>query len=66
MRMGKKNYAVSNDSKDEGELKYMVAIKEIKAPYTNKQYSFSAHLMRPPPEDQLLRGTVTVYQILTV
>lgn len=32
----------------------MVAIKEIKVSYTQKQCSFSIHLMQPPTVDQLL------------
>lgn len=32
----------------------MVAIKEIKVSYTQKQSSFSIHLTQPPTVDQLL------------
>lgn len=37
MRMGEKNYAASNNSRDEGDLECMVAIKEIKMPEYQKQ-----------------------------
>lgn len=36
------------------DLECMVAIKEIKVPYTKTQYSFSIHLMKPPIADPLL------------
>lgn len=36
------------------DLECMVAIKEIKVPYTKTQYSFSIHLMRPPTVAPLL------------
>lgn len=36
------------------DLECMIAIKEMKVPYTKTQYSFSTHLMRPPKGDPLL------------
>lgn len=58
MRMGEKNYAVSNDGRNEGRPGCMVAIKEIKVPYTKTQYSFSIHLMRPHAVDQLFPNSI--------